>query len=248
MSSDGGPSCEELDIGLRLVLFDGFGTTLHLDKPFERLRENLRAQGFELSVEAAEVAFKEEMAFYRERMNEASDEEKLADLRLACAERLSESLARQGHTISLSGQEMRDVMMDSISFAVFPDVEEAIDWCRRLGLVVGVLSNWDCSLPDTLERTGLMEHLDFAVVSAAAGVAKPNQEIFHLALEQVGAPGDRAVYIGDEWEEDVQAALQAGLHAVLLDRENQHANCPCARITSLEELPHALAQIPEEAA
>jgi len=242
-----GPTCEDLDIGLRLVLFDAFGTTLRLDKPFERLQENLRARGFELPLPVAEAAFQEEMEFYRQHMNSASDEEKLADLRLACARKLAEALASHGCPVPLSAEEMREVLMSSVHFAVFPDVEEALAWCRRLGLAVGVVSNWDCSLPDVLERTGVMEHLDFAVVSALAGVAKPEPQIFRLALEQVGTGPDRAVYVGDEWEGDVKAAIDAGLHGILLDRQNRRPECPGLRLTTLTDLAQTLAKIPESA-
>ena len=48
-------------------------------------------------------------------------------------------------------------------------------------------SNWDVSLHEQLERTGLTPLLDGALSSAEVGAPKPDPEIFTRALALAGA-------------------------------------------------------------
>lgn len=73
---------------LKAVLFDGYGALLALDRPFERLQANLRSRGIEVPLEAAEGAFRAELAFCRRHMHLGSSRSGLAqqvDLVLASA-------------------------------------------------------------------------------------------------------------------------------------------------------------------
>ena len=99
-------------------------------------------------------------------------------------------------------------------------------------------SNWDVSLHEQLERTGLRALLDGAVSSAEAGAAKPDPAILVRALALAGAEPADAWHVGDDVEADVGAARAAGLRPVLIDREGG-AGAPAGvlRIASLAELP-----------
>jgi len=91
---------------------------------------------------------------------------------------------------------------------------------RTAGARLVVVSNWDVSLHDVLARTGLAPLLDGAVISAEAGVAKPDPAIFERALEIAGGiePG-HALHVGDSLEADVAGARAAGVEAVLVQRD-----------------------------
>jgi putative hydrolase of the HAD superfamily len=79
-----------------------------------------------------------------------------------------------------------------------------------------VVSNWDHSLHERLQETGLADLVDGALASAEVGSAKPDGAIFAAALELAGT-GD-AWHVGDTVEADVQGALNAGLRPVLIVR------------------------------
>ena len=101
-----------------------------------------------------------------------------------------------------------------------------------------VVSNWDHSLHERLEETGLAPLLDAAVASAEVGHAKPERAIFEHALALAGADPAGALHAGDSPDEDVGGALAAGLRAVLVVRDGgppPAAGVPVIR--SLVELP-----------
>ncbi len=81
-----------------------------------------------------------------------------------------------------------------------------------------MVSNWDVSLHERLEETGLAPLVDGAVASAEVGSAKPDGAIFRAALELAGVEAADAWHVGDTPEADVEGARAAGLRPVLIAR------------------------------
>jgi putative hydrolase of the HAD superfamily len=77
-----------------------------------------------------------------------------------------------------------------------------------------VVSNFDRRLLAILDGLGLAELLDVIVLPSDAGAAKPSPLIFRFALERLGVAADRALYVGDDAEHDVEGARRAGLESV----------------------------------
>jgi putative hydrolase of the HAD superfamily len=222
---------------VKAVLFDSFGTLLRMDSPGPHLRRELARLGVELSEEQAAAAFRAEIAYYLEHNLEGRDAESLRELRNRCAAVVREAIGRPG----LDLDSVREAMLRSIRFNAFDDAAPALAELRRRGLRTVVASNWDCSLPEALERAGLRSLLDGVAASAVVGAAKPAPELFRAALELAGADPGEAVHVGDSLEKDVEGARAAGLGAVLLARDG---SAPRARevpvIRSLAELPALL--------
>jgi putative hydrolase of the HAD superfamily len=59
-------------------------------------------------------------------------------------------------------------------------------------------------------RAGFAGFFTAIVSSAEAGAAKPDPEVFHLALERLGVSADRALHVGDG-DVDRDGAAAAGL-------------------------------------
>ena len=78
---------------------------------------------------------------------------------------------------------------------------------------LSVLSNADGTLRDRLEREGLHRLFDDIVVSAEVGMAKPEPEMFHLALERLGLAPANCVFV-DDWDLNVDAARAIGMVGV----------------------------------
>jgi putative hydrolase of the HAD superfamily len=120
---------------------------------------------------------------------------------------------------------------------VFPDVPPALEWLRRAGHRLGVVSNFDSRLDDVLQSLGLADCFEHVVVSSRAGAAKPDPAIFRRALELFDAAPADALHVGDAPEEDVAGAGAAGIRAVLLDRRGRYAERgDVRRVRSLAEL------------
>jgi putative hydrolase of the HAD superfamily len=116
---------------------------------------------------------------------------------------------------------------------------------RLLGTRTAVVSNWDVSLWAILSELGLGGLFDEVVVSAEAGVTKPGKDIFELALQRLGSPARKALFVGDSLETDVAGALGAGIRGVLLDRAGNAAVEPgVERIFTLEAVGELVAPPP----
>ncbi len=217
------------------MTIDALGTLLELLPPAPRLRAGLRERfGLEVSEAQAAQAMRAEIGYYRANLHLGRDQAGLAALRRRCAEVLRETLAAP----QLDLDALTEVLLAAIRFEPFPDAVPALRDLRAAGLRLVAASNWDVSLHEQLERTGLRPWLDGAVSSAEAGAAKPAPAILVRALAIAGAePGD-AWHVGDDVEADVGAARAAGMRAVLIDREGE-ADVPAGvlRIASLAELP-----------
>ncbi len=111
---------------------------------------------------------------------------------------------------------------------LYDDVEPALVELRRRGLKLGVVSNWDTRLRRICGGLGLDRLVDFIVISAEAGVRKPDPRIFEEALRRAGVAPTEALHVGDLPDEDVEGARRAGVRPVLIDRQK--------RITPLEKV------------
>jgi putative hydrolase of the HAD superfamily len=118
---------------------------------------------------------------------------------------------------------------------VYPEVEEVLQTLKARGLITGVISNWDIRLGPLLQGLGLTSYLDHVVLSAVVGWEKPHPRIFEAALALAGAPADQVLHVGDNYQQDVVGAQQAGIYAVWLCRRGaRDADCPV--VSSLREL------------
>ena len=126
-----------------------------------------------------------------------------------------------------------------------------------LGLPMGVVSNSDGSVEGDLRRLGVCYVPDASdgpgapaagvpmgviLDSAVVGVAKPDPEIFRLALDVLGVPaGSTVLHVGDSLRYDVAGALAAGLQPVHMD---PHGFCPTPdghpHVRSLAELARSI--------
>ena len=203
----------------RAVFLDALGTLVELEPPWVALRERIPD---EVDDELLIAGLRDEMAYYREHAHEGRDEVSLADLRERCAAIVSD---RIGVPVSVED------LVDSIRFAVYPDVQPALADLRDRGLALVAVSNWDCSLPRVLERCGIDGQLDGTVTSAGAGARKPDPAIFAAALELAGCEPAEALHVGDTPEEDVAGARAAGIRALLIDRSGGSGE-----ISSLEQI------------
>jgi putative hydrolase of the HAD superfamily len=97
-----------------------------------------------------------------------------------------------------------------------------------------VVSNWDCSLSEVLERVGLRGLVDAVVVSAVVGASKPDAAIFQAGLAAAACDAGEAVHVGDSPEADVDGARAAGVRPLLLARDGG------GDLRSLAELPALL--------
>lgn len=213
----------------RAVLLDALGTLVALEPPAPHL-----SQALGVSEAQAERAIAAEMAYYRAHLNEGRDAASLAALRRRCAEALREALPAGARPGDL--ETVLSALLHSLRFHAFPDARPALEALRARGLRSVVVSNWDCSLPEVLDRTGLAPLLDAVVVSAVVGARKPSPVIFERALAAAGVRAGDALHVGDSIPEDVEGARLAGVAPVLLRRDGEPGPGGLQTIASLAGL------------
>jgi HAD superfamily hydrolase (TIGR01549 family) len=91
---------------------------------------------------------------------------------------------------------------------------------------LGVITNFYGNAARLLAEEGLGPPLTTVVDSAIAGVNKPDPAIFHLALQDLGLPPERVVYVGDSYGQDIRPAKQVGLIVVWLRNDAMSAPLP----------------------
>jgi 2-haloalkanoic acid dehalogenase type II len=223
---------------IRAVTIDALGTLVHMQPPGLRLREQLRERaGVEVSEERATAGFAAEIRYYLDHHLEGGDPASLDALRDRCAGVLRTALGIEDVDLGV----VREAMLAALHFEAFDDAAPALEELRSRGLRVVAASNWDSSLPEVLERTGLAPLLDGVVSSAAAGAAKPDPAVFEAALEIAGSAPGETLHVGDRLDKDVRGALALGMRAVLIARDGEWpAGAGTPVIATLAELPPLL--------
>lgn len=205
--------------GSVVFTLDALGTLLELEPPAALLVAALRERGAVVSAAQATAGLRAEIGFYRAHHDTARDRPSLAALRDRCTEVLREALVAAGAPVAqVAHDDLRAALLQSLRFRPYPEVPAALRRLRAAGHRLVVVSNWDVSLHDALEHTGLRPLVDGAICSAQAGAAKPDPQIFARALALVGGLPGGACHVGDSVAHDVTGARAAGLRAVLVVR------------------------------
>jgi HAD superfamily hydrolase (TIGR01549 family) len=87
----------------------------------------------------------------------------------------------------------------------------------RLGVISNSLGR---NTEVDLVRTGLRNFFDVLTVSSEIGKRKPHPEIFQAALNAMGLKAEEAIMVGDNLQEDIVGAKNAGMKTVYVPQED----------------------------
>jgi putative hydrolase of the HAD superfamily len=221
----------------RALLLDALGTLLTLEDPAPLLRVEL-AQRFDVEITAAQArrAIAAEIAYYRAHFDDGRDPGALAALRGRCAEALRSGLPAGDAVAKIDTAALTAALLASLRFSAFADARPALVKARSRGCRLVVVSNWDVSLHEVLERLELAPLLDGIVTSAAVGARKPSAVIFKRALALARVQPRDALHVGDSVEDDVAGARAAGIEAILLRRDGSAGPAGVRTIATLAAL------------
>lgn len=109
----------------------------------------------------------------------------------------------------------------NVKFALlrlFPETMSTLIYLKSKGYHLGVISNgvtikqWE-----KLIRLGLHHFFDEVVTSQEAGVEKPDERIFQLALDRMGCKAEKSVMIGNKFSDDISGAINIGMSTILVN-------------------------------
>ena len=79
---------------------------------------------------------------------------------------------------------------------------------------LGIIANQEFGTEQRLERWRIRQYFDVVIASAEAGIAKPDEEIFKMALQRAGCKPQEAFMIGDRLDNDIAPAGKLGMHTI----------------------------------
>jgi putative hydrolase of the HAD superfamily len=118
---------------------------------------------------------------------------------------------------------------------LFDDVRPVLAALRARGVATAILTNGPSDgQRRKLKATGLDQSVDHIAIGEEIGFSKPSALAFHKVVERFPLAASETLMVGDSPELDYDAALKAGLMAVLLDRDERHQESGRSSIRTLE--------------
>ena len=104
-----------------------------------------------------------------------------------------------------------------------------------------LVANTDCfSVESVIEKYALSKYFDKIYLSYQMGMLKSNPKVFDTILKEEGLKKEEAIMVGDSMESDIIGAENAGLKAILVDRNDRREYK--TKILTLKELPNFLSE------
>lgn len=224
----------------RWILFDAVGTLIHPAEPIADVYGRIgRKHGSR--TRSAQVArhFKSVFASVYESESENSPLGAAVSSEEIEAERWREIVSRllpDCDDARSCFEELFAHYGDSEAWRLFPDVLPTLKNLREGGFRLAVASNFDRRLRTVWRGLASSDSVDEVFVSSELGVRKPHVEFYSRIAAALGEDPQSLLMVGDDFRNDVEAALDAGCAAVWLDRATtapQAADIPS--ITTLSE-------------
>ncbi|MBA4032697.1 MAG: haloacid dehalogenase, partial [Planctomyces sp.] len=112
----------------------------------------------------------------------------------------------------------------------FPDVAPVFSALAEREIKILLASNFDDRLRTIIAGFPEFQRIEQAVISSEVGWRKPAPEFYESLIHISRLPPDTILMVGDDEQNDVLAACQAGLRALLIQR----------RPTAISSQPHVI--------
>jgi HAD superfamily hydrolase (TIGR01549 family) len=142
--------------------------------------------------------------------------------------------------LGISDDHLRDAMVEATRQSanwdsIRPDTSARL---QQIGkhYRMGVISNSDGKVSETLRTCGIAECFLGIVDSGNIGYEKPHPAIFEAALRELKTHAGESLYVGDVYSVDYLGATRAGMQALLFDVAGAYRDRELPRVESLEQL------------
>lgn len=109
-----------------------------------------------------------------------------------------------------------------------------LDALHRSGSKTGIVSNTEAVLTRfDLDCFPILRNVGAIILSSDVGVRKPDPAILRMALERLKADAASAVFIGNDWAEDIVGAQRAGIRAIYLDERENDRNSVVTKVVAV---------------
>lgn len=202
--------------GVKAILMD-FDNTFYeydpchryaMEKVFERVKNE-----FNWSIEDFKKKYKEAQEVVKARIPHQA----ASHSRLLYFQNLLEM--QSGKTMPSLTLELEDLYWQSFitKMSLKPEVMDFVKICREKGIKICVVTDMTVRIQlKKIKHLSLEDKIDMLVTSEEAGIEKPSEIIFKVALEKMGAKPEETIMIGDHGERDKEGAEKAGIRAIII--------------------------------
>ena len=163
-----------------------------------------------------------------------------ADLSGLRRESIRLALTRAGDDPALAEPAFDEFFAARQRVELFDDALPALQFLSQRWPVVA-LSNGNANV----HVVGIGEHFRASLSASTAGMAKPETRFFQAAADAAGVAPEHVLHIGDDAQLDARGAMDAGMHAVWLNRTGvawpHEGSMPHVTVASLAQLCQGLA-------
>ena len=122
-----------------------------------------------------------------------------------------------------------------------PNLEKLLAYLKAHNYRIGIVSNTIMHSATQIRVLKELYHpypFEFVVSSSETVWRKPDVRIFEVALKKLGLKADEVLFVGDNFEADVEGSLAAGMQPVYYNRKEIPATHPvkCLEIHDYQEL------------
>ena len=148
--------------------------------------------------------------------------------------------------LGIGGEGTMDIISEEFDkrghgYRINPESKETLERIYSVGIKIGLLSNCPSEFGKprrlTMNEDGVLHYFSAIILSGEVGHAKPEKEIFKIALKSLGLQdASKVMHVGDFLGADVIGAQNAGLIPVLYDPLGFHPGENVITIKNLSEI------------
>jgi FMN phosphatase YigB (HAD superfamily) len=195
---------------IRYIFFDVSGTLLYKPSLYSNIQVVLRDYGMNVSLE--EIKYKHKLLSEIIHFPDRTDSEFYVKFN-------TELLRLFG---LVPNKNLVEAVFNKCTYLPWEKYSDT-EYLSKIELPMGVISNFNSTLPDKLNRFFGPIFKDI-FVSEDLGVAKPKVEFYQRAIEAIDYLPSEILYIGDSLKLDVEPAEQLGLKCLLIDRDDFYSS------------------------
>ena len=103
-----------------------------------------------------------------------------------------------------------------------PDSVATLTTLRKMGYQTGLISNTSVEVPLLWPETSFAQLMDTLIFSCSVGYAKPDEQIYQMALQNLAVLPEECLYVGDGGSLELTGAKRVGMYPVLIRTPDAH--------------------------
>lgn len=103
---------------------------------------------------------------------------------------------------------------------LFEGTHEILEYLKSKYKLHIITNGFNVIQDNKMKNSNIFHYFDTITNSENAGFKKPNPQIFHYALDVAKSSKESSIMIGDNFEADIQGALNVGIDAIMFNEHN----------------------------